>query len=117
MKYEITGIYEQMTGSELAGCYALSGGAWKTIESASYLNPFRLYMRISDRGGSPVKVSPLAMTRINIHVKGEEGSTSIEELMMQKQPVEEVIYDLMGRRVTTPQKGHIYIVNGKKRVY
>ena len=24
------------------------------------------------------------------------------------------IYDLMGRKVTTPQKGNIYIQNGKK---
>ena len=56
------------------------------------------------------------MTRISIHVKGEEGSTSIEELL-QEQPKEEIIYDLMGRRVVTPVKGQIYIVGGKKRVY
>ena len=118
MKYEITGIYEQMTGSELAGCYALSGGTWKTIASNSYLNPFRLYLRITSRGNSPIKVSPLAMTRINIHVKGEESSTSVEEMMMQEQlPNDEIIYDLMGRRVENPVKGHIYIVNGMKRVY
>jgi len=117
-KYEITGIYERMTGSELAGCYALSGGTWKTIASNSYLNPFRLYLRITSRGNSPIKVSPLAMTRINIHVKGEESSTSVEEMMMQEQlSNDEIIYDLMGRRVENPVKGHIYIVNRMKRVY
>lgn len=115
-KYEITGIYNKMTGSELNGCYALSGGSWKQIASNSYLSPFRMYLRITPREGSPYKVSPLAMTRISIHVKGEEGSTSIEELL-QEQPKEEVIYDLMGRRVVTPVKGQIYIVGGKKRVY
>lgn len=115
-KYEITGIYNKMTGSELNGCYALSGGSWKQIASNSYLNPFRMYLRITPREGSPYKVSPLAMTRISIHVKGEEGSTSIEELL-QEQPKEEIIYDLMGRRVVTPVKGQIYIVGGKKRVY
>lgn len=117
-KYEITGIYEKMTGSELAGCYALSGGTWKTMASNSYLNPFRLYLRITSRGNSPIKVSPLAMTRINIHVKGEESSTSVEEMMMQEQLLnDEIIYDLMGRRVENPVKGHIYIVNGMKRMY
>lgn len=117
-KYEITGIYEKMTGSELVGCYALSGGTWKTIASNSYLNPFRLYLRITSRGNSPIKVSPLAMTRINIHVKGEESSTFVEEMMMQEQlSNDEIIYDLMGRRVENPVKGHIYIVNGMKRVY
>lgn len=116
-KYEITGVYEKMTESQLAGCYALSGGSWKQLASGSYLNPFRLHLRITSRGNSPVKVSPLAMTRIGIHVKGEESSTSVEELLMQEQPKEEIIYDLMGRRVENPVKGHIYIVNGKKRVY
>ena len=117
MKYEITGIYEKMTESQLTGCYALSDGAWKQLASGSSLNPFRLYLKITDRGNSPVKVSPLAMTRIRIHVKGEETSTSIEELMMQEETNEEIIYDLMGRPVENPVKGHVYIVNGKKRVY
>lgn len=116
-KYEITGIYEKMTESQLAGCYALSGGNWKLLASGSSLNPFRLHLRITSRGNSPVKVSPLAMTRIGIHVKGEESSTSIEELLMQEQQKEEIIYDLLGRRVENPVKRHIYIVNGKKRVY
>lgn len=39
-------------------------------------------------------------------------------MMMQEQlPNDEIIYDLMGRRVENPVKGHIYIVNGMKRVY
>ena len=116
-KFEITGIYEKMTSNQLAGCYALSGGSWKNLTSGSSLNPFRLYLRVSSREGSPVKLSEAAMARIGIHVQGEETATSVEERLMQKVQKSDVVYDLSGRRVTHPKKGQTYIVNGKKRMY
>ena len=116
-KFEITGIYEKMTSAQLAGCYALSGGSWKNLSSGSSLNPFRLYLRVSSREGSPVKLSEAALARIGIHVQGEETATSVEERLMQKQHKANAVYDLSGRRVTSPKKGQTYIVNGKKRMY
>ena len=116
-KFEITGIYEKMTSAQLAGCYALSGGSWKNLASGSSLNPFRLYLRVSSREGSPVKLSEAAMARIGIHVQGEETATSVEERLMRKQHKGDAVYDLSGRRVTSPKKGQTYIVNGKKRMY
>ena len=116
-KFEITGIYEKMTSAQLAGCYALSGGSWKNLTSGSTLNPFRLYLRVSSREGSPVKLSEAALARIGIHVQGEETATSVEERLMQKQHKTDAVYDLSGRRVTSPKKGQTYIVNGKKRMY
>ena len=116
-KFEITGIYEKMTSAQLAGCYALSGGSWKNLSSGSSLNPFRLYLRVSSREGSPVKLSEAALARIGIHVQGEETATSVEERLMQKQHKADAVYDLSGRRVTHSKKGQTYIVNGKKRMY
>ena len=116
-KFEITGIYEKMTSAQLAGCYALSGGSWKNLASGSSLNPFRLYLRVSSREGSPVKLSEAALARIGIHVQGEETATSVEERLMQKQHKANAVYDLSGRRVTSPKKGQTYILNGKKRMY
>ena len=116
-KFEITGIYEKMTSAQLAGCYALSGGSWKNLASGSSLNPFRLYLRVSSREGSPVKLSEAALARIGIHVQGEETATSVEERLMQKQHKADAVYDLNGRRVTHPKKGQTYIVNGKKKMY
>ena len=116
-KFEITGIYEKMTSAQLAGCYALSGGSWKNLAAGSSLNPFRLYLRVSSREGSPVKLSEAALARIGIHVQGEETATSVEERLMQKQHKADAVYDLSGRRVTSPKKGQTYIVNGKKRMY
>ena len=116
-KFEITGIYEKKTSEQLAGCYALSNGSWKNLASGSSLNPFRLYLRVSSREGSPVKLSEVALARIGIHVQGEETATSVEERLMQKQHKADAVYDLNGRRVTHPKKGQTYIVNGKKRMY
>ena len=116
-KFEITGTYERMTSEQLDGCYALSGGTWKHLSPNTDLDPFRLYLRITSREGSPVKVSTAAMARVGIHVQGEETATSIEEQLMQKDSKAGHVYDLSGRRVANPQKGQVYIVNGKKRMY
>lgn len=42
-----------------------------------------------------------------------ETVTAIEEVVIESEPQETVIYDMMGRRVVNPTRG-IYIVNGKK---
>ena len=48
----------------------------------------------------------------------EDGTeTGIDELEGENGSVKTEVYDLSGRRVTHPKKGHIYIVNDKKRVY
>jgi len=48
-------------------------------------------------------------------VTEEEYLTGIEEISTPRTNEPKVIYDLQGRRVTTPQKG-LYIINGKKVV-
>lgn len=112
--FEVIGTYEKMSAEELDGCYAIStSGAWSPIASGASLNPFRLYMTITSRDGSPVKVSESAMSRINIRVQGEDTETGITETENGKVKTES--FDLSGRRVERMQKG-IYIVNGKKVV-
>lgn len=112
--FEVIGTYEKMTAQELDGCYAINtSGAWSPIASGASLNPFRLYMTITSRNGSPVKVSESAMSRINIRVQGEDNATGITETENTKVKTEN--FDLSGRRVERMQKG-IYIVNGKKVV-
>ncbi|MBO5698734.1 MAG: hypothetical protein J6R79_01855 [Bacteroidaceae bacterium] len=112
MNFELTGIYTRHYANELAGCYAITGtGSWAPIAEGSYLNPFRFYLKMTNRNGSPVKADKVAQT-IHIYLKGEEGTTGIEETTVNTQE-STVIYDLQGRRVTHPTKG-MYIVNGKK---
>ena len=114
LNYELKGIYTQRTAAELTDCYAINTtGAWSPIATGSYLNPFRLYLKITSRDGSPVEVAPSALQSIRIRLKGDY-TTDIDEVETQTTDAT-IIYDLSGRRVENPGKG-IYIVNGKKVV-
>ena len=119
--FELRGIYERMRQvdfSEMHGThYAISteGGWWR----AEGLDPFRAYLSVIPRSGTPVNAP--AMRHISFRVVGDEENgengetTDIENAEFTNQN-SEIIYDLMGRRVLEPQKGGVYIVNGKKVV-
>jgi hypothetical protein len=72
-------------------------------------------MTITQRDGSPVKVSQEALSRIRIAARGD-GSTDIEDVQLTDDN-SPLVYDLQGRRVMEPQKGGVYVVNGKKMVW
>ena len=121
-KFEITGTYQPLTNEDIDGCYALSDGTWKTMPEDATLNPFRLYLRISDREGSPVKIDTYALeqTSVTIRVQGENpGTTSIEskEIGVKSEESDATIYNLMGQPVKNPVKGSIYIQGGRKVVW
>ena len=121
-KFEITGTYQPLTNEDIDGCYALSDGTWKTMPEDATLNPFRLYLRISDREGSPVKIDTYALeqTSVTIRVQGENpGTTSIDskEIGVKNEESDATIYNLMGQPVKNPVKGSIYIQGGRKVVW
>lgn len=71
--------------------------------------PFRAYLQAPE--GSSAKTFSLL-------VFDEDGATDITEIIDGNAGVANgKIYDLLGRRVKTPLKGHIYIVDGKKKQY
>ena len=114
--FEVIGTYERKSAEELEGCYAINtNGQWSPLSAGTALNPFRLYLTITDRKGNPVKVSNTARA-ISIHTRGENTTSIDDEEMIMKYDYSET-YDLMGRRVTEPQRGVVYIENGKKVVY
>ena len=118
MDYAIVGTYKQIKGTEFASMpadryYAISiDGGWWQIPEDSSLYPFRAYLSMTARDGSPVKVSDEAMRSIRIREKGEGNTTDLEKVEMEKE--KEEIYDLQGRKVMEITKSGIYIVNGKK---
>ena len=125
-KFEITGTYQKMTSEDLNGSLVIStDGSWKKLSSTSTLKPFRFYLTISSREGSPVEISEEAMSSVRISVRGEFGNaTGVDEVNGEngeertengKRRTE--IYDLSGRRVNAPAKGGVYIINGKKMIY
>lgn len=114
-KFEITGSYSRKSAEDLEGNLAISTeGAWQPLATGTYLNPFRLYLTITNRDDSPVEVEPTALSRVRIIENGE--TTGILDLTPAVKK-ETHIFDLSGRRVLTPQRGQLYIVNGKKVVY
>ena len=115
MNFELVGIYEQKTAAELEGRYAITTeGVWAPVASGAVLNPFRLYLNMEARSGSPVKVNPAALSKIRIRKMGDSVATDIDAVGAEGAG-KQVIYDLSGRRVVNPGKG-MYIVNGKKVV-
>ena len=118
-KFEITGTYQEMTFEKLNGSLVLTtDGAWKKLSSTSTLKPFRFYLTISSREGSPVEIADEAMSRVRIRVMGEDdNATGIDEVKTANDELKSEIYDLSGRRVSAPAKGGVYIVNGKKVIY
>ena len=146
MDYAIVGTYKQIKGTEFnsvpgnecippaangrrsvqseepaeakAYYYAISiDGGWWQIPEDSSLYPFRAYLSITARDGSPVKVSDEALRAIRFRAIGDEsGETTGIENSELKIENSDVIYDLQGRRVEKMEKGGVYIVNGKKVV-
>ena len=80
------------------------------------LVPFRLYLTMSNKDGSPIDVNEFVAQSIRMRLVGEEnedGTTLIYDLEANEEQAVDHIYDLQGRRVQKMEKG-LYIVNGKK---
>jgi hypothetical protein len=119
MQFDVTGTYNIMSQEDYPEILAIStDGAWKKLAEETALKPFRLYLTLTALDGSPVVVEEEALTRMRIVTRGEEGDvTGIEDAQFTIDNSEMKIYDLSGRRVKTPAKGGVYIINGKKVVF
>ena len=119
--FELRGIYEQMRQVDFAEMYgthyaiSTEGGWWRT----EGLNPFRAYLTIIPRSGTPVNAP--AVRSIGITVGGEENTTGVTEVKTeptvdasQNGEWKTEIYDLQGRRINEITESGIYIVDGKK---
>lgn len=112
-KFTFGGIYNKTAVEDLPGAYAISSdGIWHPMSAGSSLKPFRIYMKIENRDGTPFQPDA-AEAGIRIRVAGEDNATGIAETESDNGKAE--IYDIAGRRVQNLAKG-IYVVNGKKTV-
>ena len=92
--------------------YVLSGNTYDHNESnvgmyhpnGDYLIANKAYVKLENPMGAPAGY---------LFVSRQNSSAAVEEVVIEREATEEVIYDLMGRRVVNPTRG-IYIVNGKK---
>ena len=116
-KYDVKGNLSLRDGFTDAD-RGISGGIWEPfVDENETLKPFRFYLTISSRGNSPYYgVDASAVKSMSIVVRGEEnedGTTTIYDVEVDREN-DGAIYDLQGRRVLEPEKGGMYIVNGKK---
>ena len=118
-KYTFTGSYTLLRRGELPNggddCYLLGGGQWKPLADDATVNPFRFYLFVESREESSSSSAHGIRMRV-IGEESEDGSTIIYDVEMDREGVD-YIYDLQGRRVLEPQKGGLYIINGKKVVF
>ena len=80
------------------------------VDDGYTLSAGKAYLQI------PVAWMPAEAKSISLRFDDEDGMTDIEEMESANQNAE-VIYDLLGRKVSKPQEGGVYIVNGKKMVW
>ena len=119
-RFEFAGTYVKATRAEITGdndvpFYALNTqGKMQKMGPTVKLAPFRVYMSVWAKDGSPIIFSDEAAEAIAVRVIGEEnedGTTTIYDVNAENG--EEMIFDLSGRRVLETEKG-IYIKDGKK---
>jgi hypothetical protein len=126
VQYAVKGIYDKTVSADLDNgnyVYAINKeGQWQKMAMETSLLPFRLYLTMANRDGSPIVTGEAAAQTIRMRLVGEESeddTTLIYDLEADEESENDttVIYDLQGRRVVEPKKGSLYIINNKKVVY
>lgn len=108
--YKLTGTMEYL--SYAAGMHIMQkDNIWGSSTSASdYPAPCVLPMR------AYIQANGTATARLFSTFSNADGSTTVVNGLQLDADAAGEIYDLQGRKVTTPQRGGLYIVNGKKMI-
>lgn len=102
-----------MADNTYSNAEATSGHTYTIPASSALVGSNILY--VSHAQGSNTYINSLTITRPTSD-DDPETPTGITTVSTSEQTAKSTIYDLMGRRISTPQKGQIYIKNGKKHV-
>ena len=123
-EYTVKGVYSNTVSANLDNgnyVYAINKvGNWQKMGLETPLVPFRLYLTMANKDGSPIEVSEAAAQSMRMRLVGEvseDGTTLIYDVEMDEEQDVDLIYDLQGRRVLEPKKGNLYILNGNKVVF
>ena len=98
--------------------YALNtSGVFQKMGEDANLAPQRFWMKIDTRKDTPYYTEESGVSAkafIGMTVLGDDETTGIESLTPTLSEGNGVIYNLQGQKVTSIQKGQVYIMNGKK---
>ena len=114
----LTGTMKYISGNEVAtnGYYIMqSGNTWKKITGGDYTDgsnkacilPMRAYL--SDDGSAARQYFSATFT-------DAAGNTTTVDQLRLDEDLDGAVYDLQGRKVQTPMRKGIYVINGKKIV-
>ena len=115
--YEIKGTYTMYASiaanQRVLGLDEDGKAAWGTLAKGYSLKPYRLILTINSREDADLPFGAIRMRVVG--EEDEDGATAIYDVEVEEQGADR-IFDLQGRRVLEPQKGNLYIINGKKVV-
>lgn len=109
------GNYQPTNGYENQWYTLNTSGVFQKMGNFN-LAPQRFWMTIDTRTDTPYYTSPSASAKqiIRMTVLGEDDPTGITSYENDNENDNENIYNLQGQKVTSIQKGQVYIMNGKK---
>ena len=70
--------------------------------------PYRAFMQFTQSE---------APNNMQMRLVDEDIPTGVTDVEMTEEEMDNIIYDLQGRRVMEPQKGNLYIINTKKVLF
>ena len=111
------GNYQQTNGYENEWYALNTSGVFQKMGEGVPLAPQRFWMTIDTRKDTPYYTEESGVSAkafIGMTVLGDDDTTGIERLTPTLSESKGTIYNLQGQRVTSIQKGQVYIMNGKK---
>ena len=105
---EFQGTLEGTTLSRVLGCnnYAFNGLQFVPVKNAIEVGPFKAWLAI------PAGLAPSARAISLVF----DNATGVKEVKEVREVSDDSLFDLNGRKVATPNRKGIYILNGKKVV-
>lgn len=108
-EYTFAGVYQRKGGNPTNPWYGISNGAFrKYTESQLGINAFRFYMKALHQP------NPYNLVKF-VFDDEEEETTGIKDANIDV-IANGAMFDLMGRQITAPAKGQVYIQNGVKKL-
>lgn len=107
-----TYVKNLFTESEITQKYKVScnGDKFTSVTTSSHAWPFRAYLDLHyDESYTPTSEIK------ELNIVWDDEATGIESIKSVDSN-DGVVYDLTGRRVAAPVKGHLYIINGRKQL-
>ncbi len=107
--YTFQGTYTKKVGENPATWYGLvaKNGSFAPAGENAYVNAYRFFMVSTEKGtGDPYAVKFVVL--------GDEDPTGISDI--NADAADAPMFDLMGRQITAPSQGQVYIQNGVKKL-